>query len=124
MFRSILKVLLFILVVGGLQACSESESNGPCEYTKEKFNMKILDVLDDPDDENMFIILVDLDGNISFAEGSHTLSEVRNVVTNYNFVVNNHITIGNIYTGTVHQMVSGSGNCEKEIIDWDQKLSK
>ena len=105
-------------------SCGSNTKSGPCDYTDEKFNMYIVDVAEDPNQENMYIITVDFDGAISYANSSHTLSEVRNVVTDYDFVINNHMKPGTIYTGTVHLKKEGSGDCEDEIIDWNQKLIK
>ena len=119
--QSVFTVVSFISV---LASCSTNSSTGPCDYTSEKFNMHVLDVSPDPADDNLYIILVDFDGNISYAEGSHTMGEVRNVKTDLDFVVNNNIRVGSIYTGTVHQKIKGTGNCEEEIIDWGQKLQQ
>ena len=105
-------------------SCDTSSSSGPCDYTEEKFSMYIVDVVEDPDNENMYIVTVDFDGNISYANSPHTLDEVRNVVTDYDFIINNNIKAGSIYKGTVHIKIEGTGNCEKEIIDWNQKLIK
>lgn len=115
---------VLLLSLGTIISCDSESSSGPCDYTEEKFNMHILDISKDKNDENLYIVLVDFDGNISYAEGTHTLSEIRNVKTDVDFVINNHIKTGNIYSGTVHLKVPGTGDCENEIIDWDQKLRK
>ena len=117
--QSVFTVVTFVSIFA---SCSTNSNTGPCDYTAEKFNMHVLDVSPDPQDENLYIILVDFDGNISYAEGSHTMSEVRNVKTDFDFVVDNNIKVGSIYTGTVHKKVENSGDCEEEIIDWGQKL--
>jgi hypothetical protein len=117
------KILIFI-TLSTFYSCSTSSPSGPCEYVEEKFNMRVLDVIEDPNDTNLYIVPVDFDGNISYASGTHTFSEVRNVVTDYDFIVRNEIRPGSIYTGTAHIKVEGTGNCEKEIIDWNQKLKK
>ena len=122
-----LKAISFSVLVSTMLltvSCGSNTNSGPCDYTEEKFNMYIVDVAEDPAQENMYIITVDFDGNISYANSSHTLSEVRDVVTDYDFVINNHIKAGTIYKGTVHLKVEGTGDCEDEIIDWNQKLIK
>lgn len=123
------KLIFTIILISTLQvfnSCSDSinSGSGPCDYTEEKFNMFVVDVLEDTTQENMFIVLVDFDGNIEWANESPTLSEVRNVTTDFDFIINNHIKPGSIYTGTIHKKVPGSGDCEDEIIDWHQKLKK
>ncbi|UTW66108.1 hypothetical protein KFE94_15855 [bacterium SCSIO 12643] len=116
--------LFVFLSLRMLVSCGNNTNSGPCDYTQEKFNMRIIDVSEDPHDKNMYIVLVDFDGNIEYAEGTHTFAEIRDVKTDVDFVVRNHIEEGNIYTGTVHKKVEGTGNCEDQIIDWDQKLKK
>tara|TARA_R110002050_G_scaffold80768_1_gene172724 strand:- start:33336 stop:33596 length:261 start_codon:yes stop_codon:yes gene_type:complete len=86
--------------------------------------MRIIDVKQDPDDESNFIVAVDFDGNVSYADQSLTLDEVRDVQTNMDFIINNNIKVGNVYSGTAHIKVKGSGDCVEEIIDWNQKLRK
>jgi hypothetical protein len=122
MFKNIQSIITIVALCSIIVSCATNSNTGPCDYTAEKFNMHVLDVSPDPKDENLYIILVDFDGNISYAEGSHTMSEVRNVKTDLDFVVDNNIRVGSIYTGTVHKKVEGTGNCEEEIIDWGQKL--
>jgi hypothetical protein len=116
--------VIALVSITTLFSCSDTSNSGPCDYTQEKFNMRIIDVLEDPENENMFIVQVDFDGNVSYADQSLTLGEVRNVETNLDFVVRNNIKPGNIYSGTAHIKVEGTGECEDQIIDWDQKLRK
>lgn len=120
---SITSMFIF-LALGMLVSCGNNTNSGPCDYTQEKFNMRIIDISEDPNDKNLYNVLVDFDGNISYAEGTHTFAEVRDVKTDVNFVERNSIKVGNIYTGTVHKKVEGSGDCEDQIIDWDQKIKK
>lgn len=114
--------ILFAIVCTSLIGCNGTPNQGPCDYTEHKFNMTIIDVLEDSVDTDLFVVLVDFDGNIDWAENTHTLTEVRNIKTSYDFVVNNNIRPGSIYSGTIHKLVPGSGNCDERIIDWDQKL--
>ena len=126
MIRSFKFIAITISILQLSASCSNSSNSGsgPCDYTEEKFNMFVVDVVEDSTQENMLIVLVDFDGNIEWANESPTLSEVRNVTTDFDFIVNNHIKPGSIYTGTIHKKVPGSGDCEEEIIDWDQKMRK
>lgn len=122
MQRNLSLIVLFIGSMLAVSSCTDNTQSGPCDYTEEKFNMRIIDVSEDPENNDMYVVLVDFDGNISYAEGQHTLAEVREVTTNFDFVINNNIKVGNIYTGTVHKRVGESTHCEDQIIDWDQKL--
>ena len=115
------KAIIFIFL-SSLVSCNEAPDQGPCDYTEEEFNMRVIDVSENPEEENMYIVLVDFDGNIDYAEGQHTFAEVRNVTTDFDFVINNNIKVGNIYTGTVHKRIGESTHCDEQIIDWDQKL--
>jgi hypothetical protein len=124
MTKSFVSIAVLLLSLSTFISCNTESNSGPCDYTQEKFNMRIIDVSQDKNDESMYIVSVDFDGNISYAEGSHTLSEIRNVKTDLDFIVRNHIENGITYSGTVHTKTSGTGNCEDEIIDWDQKLRK
>lgn len=126
MIRTLIHTSLFFIALQTLSGCTNSpnSNSGPCDYSEEKFNMFIIDVIEDSTSENMYIVLVDFDGNVSLAEETTTLSEARNVTTDYDFIVNNNIKANTTYTGTVHIKVPGSGDCEDEIIDWDQKLRK
>jgi len=110
-----------IILLHSLTACNTGQT-GPCDYSEEKFNMTIVDVLEDPSQENLYIIYVDFDGNIEWANETHTLSEIRNVTTDFDFITNNHIEPGRVYTGTFYKIIEGSGNCEDSIVDWNQKL--
>ena len=116
--------VLFFVVSFSIIGCNDSSNQGPCDYTEHKFNMTIIDVREDSVNTELFVVLVDFDGDIDWAENTHTLTEVRNIKTTYDFVVNNNIKSGNIYSGTIHKLVPGSGNCDEKIIDWDQKLRK
>jgi len=116
--------LTFSLTIGALNSCNDAKSTGPCDYTKEKFNMRVIDVSEDSENENMYIVLVDFDGNVKWANETHTMSEIRNVTTDYDFIIRNNIRNGAVYTGTVHKKVEGSGNCDEEIVDWNQKLKR
>lgn len=103
-------------------SCQSNSEQGPCEYHEEIFNFTIVDVSPDPEKENHMIVLVDFDGNISYAEKVQNLEDTRNVNTTINWVEKNHITIGNQYNGTLHKKVEGSGDCDEEIIDWNQSF--
>ncbi len=121
---SIASIVITFLGLGIFISCGNHSNSGPCDYTQEKFNMRVIDISEDPNDENMYIVLVDFDGNIEYADGSHTFAEIRDVKTDIDFVIRNSIKEGNIYTGTVHKKVEGTGDCEDQIIDWDQKIKK
>jgi hypothetical protein len=124
MLKALISIPFIIISLGMITSCESGKTIKPCDYTEEKFNMTILDVQEDPEHEYMYTVLVDFDGNISYADKTHNLTEIRNVKTDYDFITNNHITVGRVYTGTVHIKVEGSGDCENEIVDWDQKLIK
>lgn len=112
-------LLTFIMSLSTFVSCTSGGSTGPCEYTEEKFRMTIVDVQPTPEDSSIYVVLVDFDGNIPYAEDTHTFEEIRNVKTTRNFVFNNHIEVGNIYRGILHQVVEGTGNCDKEIFEWE-----
>ena len=82
LFKSLLTFTLPLL----LWSCQSQTATGPCEYTEEKFNMIIIDVIQKDDNENEFTVLVDFDGNVSYASETHTLEEIRNVKTDLDFV--------------------------------------
>mgnify|MGYP000004305005 CR=1 FL=1 len=105
-------------------SCQSNSEEGPCEYNEEKFNMTILDILPDPENENHMIVLVDFDGTISYANKVQNLEDIRDVKTSKNWVEKNYITIGNTYDGIIHKKIEGSGDCEEEIIDWNQSFRK
>ncbi len=114
--------ILIILAISSLYSCADPSSSGPCEYSEEKFKMHVVEVQPDTTQENMFIVWVDFDGNIEWANSPQKFSEVRNVATDLEFLDKNHIQPGMIYSGTFYKIVAGSGNCDEFIVDWDQKL--
>ena len=118
------KPLLFIALSILFASCQNNSQSGPCDYSEEKFNMTVIDVLEDSEQENHFIVLVDFDGNIRFSAETQNLEDIRDVKTNLDFIVKNNIKTGNIYRGVVHQKLEGSGDCEEEIIDWDHNFKK
>lgn len=124
MLKALFSIPLIIISLGIITSCESNKTVKPCDYTQEKFNMTIIDVQENPEQEHMYIVLVDFDGNISYADKTYTLEEVRDVKTDFDFITTNHITVGRMYTGTVHVKKEGSGDCEDEIVDWDQKLTK
>jgi len=113
---------VIIILLQSLTSCDENQNTGPCEYKEEKFNMTIIDVMEDSTQENMYIVYVDFDGNIEWAKETHTLSEIRNVTTDFDFVTTNHIEPGRVYNGTLFKKIEGSGDCDDRIVDWNQRL--
>lgn len=124
MTKQFLFISLVLSSLSFLTSCTDGASSGPCDYTEEKFNMRVINVAEDPDHEHMYIVTVDFDGNVKWAEGQHTMAEIRNVTTDVDFIINNNIREGAVYTGTMFKVVPGSGNCEDDIVDWGQKLKK
>lgn len=117
-------VLYFLVAFGAFYSCTDAKNTGPCDYDEQKFNMTIVEVAEDTMKENMYIVYVSFDGNIEWANGLQILSEVRNVTTDFDFIVDNGIAEGNIYSGTYYKKISGSNNCEDPIVDWNQKMRK
>lgn len=114
--------LLLILSVYFLSSCQSNNNSGPCDYSEEKFEMLIVDILEDEEDDDHLIVLVDFSGNTPYSNDTWKLEDVRNVKTTMKFVQNNHITPGYIYSGTIYNKIEGSGDCEDEFIDWDQSF--
>lgn len=84
--------------------------------------MKIINVSSLPDDSTQFEITVDFDGNTPFSETTHNLEDVRDVHTDLEFVIRNNVRVGQIYKGTMYTLQNNASDCEKRIIDWDNKL--
>lgn len=114
-------LFLFLLLIS-LFSCESNTNTGPCEYTQEKFNMIIIDILADEENPSKQIVLVDFDGNVHYADKTHSLEEIRNVKTTTAFVEKNNLKVGNIYKGVLHQKVENSGNCENEIVQWENSF--
>ncbi len=114
--------LLLIFCIYFLSSCESNSQTGPCDYSEEKFEMLIVDILEDMEDEEHLIVLVDFSGNTPYSSETWKLEEVRNVKTTMKFVQKNHVKPGNIYSGTIYNKIKGSGNCEEEFIDWDQSF--
>ena len=111
-----------MLAISALFSCIGSKNSGPCDYDEQKFNMTVIEVNEDSTQENMYVVYVSFDGNIEWANGLQILSEVRNVTTDFDFIVGNGIAAGNIYTGTFFKKISGSEECENIVVDWNQKM--
>lgn len=124
MNTQILKAFTVLSTLVSIFSCQSPSSNGPCNYTEEKFNMTIVDVIQDTNNENHYTVLVDFDGNIKYANKTQNLEEVRGVHTDFDFIINNHIKAGNIYKGVCHLKVKDSGNCEDEFFEWDNSFRK
>ena len=116
------KTLYFLVAISTFISCTDTKSSGPCDYDEQKFNMTVIEVTEDSTQENMYVVYVDFDGNIEWANELQILSEVRDVTTDFDFIVGNGIAAGNIYTGTFYKKISGSNECEDTIVDWNQKL--
>jgi hypothetical protein len=118
------KSLIIIFLLSSLAGCQSNTSTGPCEYNEEKFNMKIIDILNKEGDPNTFIVLVDFDGNVRFSDRTYSLEEIREVKTTATFVEKNNLRVGSIYKGVMHKKVEGTGNCDDEIIQWHNSFKE
>ncbi|MGB0806119.1 MAG: hypothetical protein ACPGRC_05465 [Salibacteraceae bacterium] len=117
-------IIILSLLSLSLHSCISNSPTGPCEYNEERFRMTIIDIIPDVKDSNHTTVLVDFDGNIRYAEKSYSLEEIRDVKTTSVFVEKNNLKTGNIYRGTLHKKVEGTGNCEDEIIQWENSFKK
>ncbi|MFT6322916.1 MAG: hypothetical protein ACJAWO_000462 [Halieaceae bacterium] len=86
--------------------------------------MIIIDVIPKEENENDFTVWVDFDGNVKYASETQKLEDIRNVKTDLDFIVKNHIKAGSIYQGICHKKVEGSGDCEEEIWEWENGFKK
>ena len=114
--------LRIIFCVYFLSSCQSNNNTGPCDYSEEKFEMLIVDILEDKEDDNHLIVLVDFSGDTPYSQETWNLEDIRNVKTTLKFVQQNNVKPGSIYSGTIYNKIENSGSCEEEFIDWDQSF--
>ncbi len=112
--------LLLILFIA--PSCSNSNSNGPCEWHERKFRATVTSVKFDKLNEagdSTFAVIMEFDAG-SLSEEPQNLAKLKNYELTSERMKKNKIKEGLTYTGKINDLKAG--NCETPIVAFDQRM--
>jgi len=114
-FQKLNNKLLLLSLVLFVVSCSNND-NSLCEYTEINFKADVVEITSKG---NKYDVLLSFNNSHLYKE-NQSLSALKKIDIDSNFIQRNHISVGKTFTGIVSE--TDDSSCEKFYISFNQRL--